>query len=167
VIPCGRSCRWRPRYGRSPGRFRGPSSSTHRPRTLYRIWPVSMVPHDHRGLGGTISGFRRCLDTGFPGEREIDRQQVVVPIRGSRYGHGLCIAGSLVREWLGGALDTMLIWQHFCVGAGRTITSIGCASTDLHGASLEVLGRHACSLSGCHTNDHLARPQPQPMRVAR
>ena len=31
------------------------------------------------------------------------------------------------------------------------------ASTDLHGASLDVLDRHACGLGGCHTYDHLAR----------
>jgi hypothetical protein len=32
-----------------------------------------------------------------------------------------------------------------------------CATTDVHGASLWVVGHQACRLGGCHTNDHLAR----------
>jgi hypothetical protein len=31
------------------------------------------------------------------------------------------------------------------------------APTDLHGASLELLGRYVCGLGRCHTHDHLAR----------
>jgi hypothetical protein len=62
------------------------------------------------------------------GHLAADRHQVVIPLRGSGYGHGLCIAGSLVGKWLGGALDTMLIWQHSCVWAGgeRSLRSAQC-----------------------------------------
>jgi hypothetical protein len=52
----------------------------------------------------------------------------------------------------------MLIWRPIrSTGGENDYLDRLCATADLHRASLEVVGRHACGLGGCHTNDHLAR----------
>jgi hypothetical protein len=52
--------------------------------------------------------------------------------------------------------DMALIWRHFLSDRGENdhLDRL-CAPADLHGASLELVGRHACGLGGCLTNDHL------------
>ena len=52
----------------------------------------------------------------------------------------------------------VLIWRHFRSARGEDNHFDRLfATTDLHGASLEVSGRHACRLGRCHTDDHLTR----------
>jgi hypothetical protein len=53
--------------------------------------------------------------------------------------------------------DMVLVWRHLSVQPWENdhLNRL-CAPTDLHGASHELVSRHACGIGGCHANDHLA-----------